>query len=214
LTEAFLAFGRFLYEFTLTYGVIGLACGAYLESLGIPTAAAVIDLTAGLLIINERTTFLKAVIVSDFGLVMGSLTSFYLGRAGSSLARRIRRDETDVQERYSAAQDWLDKYGDKAVLFGQLLGPARTWISYPAGAMGMDVKKFTLYTALGGTVYCTVAITASLFLTDFIRSRWDLIEHSALTPLLLVLVLAPTALLLWRWKKLRGLRAGRSAAGE
>lgn len=37
----------------------------------------------------------------------------------------------------------------------------------------MDIKKFTLYTALGGAVYCAAIITASLFLTDFIRHRAD-----------------------------------------
>ena len=37
----------------------------------------------------------------------------------------------------------------------------------------MDIKKFTLYTALGGAVYCTIIIAASLFLTNFIRHRID-----------------------------------------
>lgn len=104
--ETFTAIGRFLYDLTLEYGVIGLAGGAFLESLGIPTASAVIDLTAGVLIINKRTTFLEALIVSDMGLTAGSLVSFYLGRLGSRVTKR------------SIARNWIEKYGDKAVLFG------------------------------------------------------------------------------------------------
>jgi membrane protein DedA with SNARE-associated domain len=194
---------RALYQFTLAYGVIGLAGGTFLESLGIPMAATVIDLTAGLLIINERTTFLEALIVSDLGLVAGSLVSFYLGRAGSSIARYIRRDESETRKRFSAAREGLNNYGDWAVLFGQLFGPARTWISYPAGAMRMDFKKFILYTALGGAAYCAVIIAFSLVFTNFVRSRLGSLKYFAATPLLLIPLLILTMFILLRFVRAR-----------
>jgi membrane protein DedA with SNARE-associated domain len=166
--------GRWLYELTLTYGVAGLGVGAFAESFGVPTAAIVIDLTAGALIAAGRTSFIKALIVADTGLVLGSLASYYVGKAGAGLVRRsgggrYRRAGS------SRAQFWIERYGDKAVLFGQLFGPARTWISYPAGAMGMDVKKFTFYTAVGGAVYCSVIITLSIYFTDIITSHSEIL---------------------------------------
>src|SRR3989337_1368107 len=157
--QVFVAIGRFLYDLTLRYGVIGLAAGAFLESFGVPTAAVVIDLTAGLLIISGRTTFIEALIVSDLGLVAGSLAAYYIGRAGAGVFEHWHRHPPDEAERRSRARRLIERYGDKAILFGQLFGPARTWISYPAGAMKMDVKKFTLYTALGGAMYCGIVIT-------------------------------------------------------
>ena len=168
-----LTLARWLYQLTLAYGVFGLAGGAFLESLGVPTAAAVIDLTAGMLILNERTTFLEAVLVANTGLVIGSLVSYFLGRTGSSLLARTRSNRRDGRQEKGAGAAWLKKHGPKAIFFAQLFGPTRTRISYPAGAMRMAIKKFTLYTALGGAVYCTIIIAASLFLTDFIRHRID-----------------------------------------
>ena len=173
--QSLVALGRVLYELTLSYGVIGLAAGAFLESFGVPTAAAVIDLTAGILIISGRTTFVEALIVSDLGLVLGSLASYYVGRAGANVFERFHRHAPDEAERRSRARQLIERYGDKSILWGQLFGPARTWISYPAGAMKMDVKKFTLYTALGGAMYCAIVITISVYATNFVRDRFDVI---------------------------------------
>lgn len=169
--EVLAALVRALSQFTLAYGVIGLAVGAFLESLGIPTASLVVDLTAGLLIINNRTTFLEAVIITDAGLVAGSLVSFYLGRGGSRLLRYFNRDNVTIEMHRFSAKNWIERYGDKAVFFGQLFGPTRTWISFPAGAMGMDVKKFVVYTALGGALYSSIVIALSWLLTSMIGDR-------------------------------------------
>ncbi len=196
------AVGRFIYDFTLEYGAFGLAVGAFLESLGIPPAAAVIDLTAGILIISGRTSFIEAVIVSDLGMVAGSLASYYLGRAGAKIVERRDRAKPEADARRSKARQWLEGYGDKAIFFGQLFGPARTWISYPAGAMGMDVKKFAFYTAAGGAVYCTIIVTISLYFTDLIRRHLETIgnffsSYGSLIPALL----AALIILVVAWRR-------------
>ena len=202
--QIFVAIGRFLYELTLRYGVIGLAAGAFLESFGIPTAAIVIDLAAGLLIISGRTTFIEAVIVSDVGLVAGSLTAYYIGRAGAGVFERWHRHPPDEAERRSRAQRLIERYGDEAILFAQLFGPARTWISYPAGAMGMNVKKFTLYTAIGGAIYCSIVITISLYFTNFIKARQKEILDQLSLPVVIGII-ATIVLLVWlrKWLKRR-----------
>jgi membrane protein DedA with SNARE-associated domain len=213
VAKILLSIGHFLYGFTLSYGVIGLAVGAFLESLGVPTGAAVIDLTAGLLIINHRASFLGALIVTLTGLVIGSLTSYYLGKAGSKVARYVRRNEKKNREHDSYGRNFIKNHGEKAVLLAQLFGPARTWISYPAGALGMDVKKFTIYTTIGGAIYCTLAIIFSLFCTSLIRSKIASAEHLATSPLVLTpLLLIPIGLLALHFIRARRSRAGEPAA--
>lgn len=184
---------HFLRTVTLTYGIFGLGAGAFLESLGIPAASAVIDLTAGFLILSGKTSFAEALIVSDLGLVLGSLTSYYLGYFGSNLYFRFSRKAV---KKNSRMRTWFQKYGDFSILFGQLFGPARTWISYPAGALGMDVFKFTLYTALGGALYLLVVIFISLHLTKLIRSRFKLILNYIHLPVFFGLVLAVIIIIL------------------
>jgi len=212
----FAAIGRFLYQFTLRYGVIGLGVGAFLESFGIPTAAAVIDLTAGLLILSGRATFLEALIVSDLGLVLGSLSAYHVGRVGASIFERWHRHPRDEAEQRSRAQRLIQRYGDKSVLFAQLFGPARTWISYPAGAMGMDIKKFTLYTAIGGGIYCGAGITLSLYLTDIVKRRFEeILSWLTTLPALIGLVLGIILLVfVRRWWRARIAQARQLGAVE
>ncbi|MDP1808654.1 MAG: DedA family protein [Actinomycetota bacterium] len=171
--QIFIAIGQFLSQLTLKYGVIGLGVGAFLESFGIPTASAVIEVTAGLLILSGRATFLQALLVSDLGLVLGSLAAYQIGRGGASFFERWHRHPRNEAEKRSRARQLIKRYGDKSIFFAQFFGPARTWISYPAGAMGMDIKKFTIYTAIGGAIYCAAIITLSVYLTDFIKSRFE-----------------------------------------
>lgn len=177
---------RALRWLTLSYGIFGLGAGAFLESLGIPAASAVIDITAGFLIISGKTTFLEALIVSDVGLVLGSLASYYLGYFGSNFYYRYRHKAI---KKSSKMRVWFQKYGDFSILFGQLFGPARTWISYPAGALGFNLVKFTIYTAMGGALYLTLAIFISLSLTKIIKKQLKLVLNYLHLPVLMGLVL-------------------------
>lgn len=177
---------NFLRSVTLSYGIFGLAIGAFLESLGIPAASAVIDLTAGILIVTGRTNFIEALLISDLGLVLGSLASYYLGFFGSNLYRKYRRK---AAKKNSKMKTWFHKYGDLSILFGQLFGPARTWISYPAGISKYNVIKFTVYTAIGGALYLATAIFISLSLTKLLQKEWKVILNYLHLPVILGLFL-------------------------
>jgi membrane protein DedA with SNARE-associated domain len=60
----------------------------------------------------------------------------------------IRKKELD------RAHEWFEQYWDRAVFVSRLLPVVRTFISYPAEIVGMDVKKFSLYTVLGSFPWC------------------------------------------------------------
>jgi membrane protein DedA with SNARE-associated domain len=89
------------------------------------------------------------------GCLAGSLIAYYIGLwGGRPLLERygkyvlIRKRELDL------ADNWFDKYGDRAVFVSRLLPVVRTYISFPAGIVKMDVKKFSLYTVLGSLPWC------------------------------------------------------------
>ena len=205
MLSIFSRIGSLIYQFTLNYGVIGLGVGTFFESLGVPTAAIVIELAAGLLIISGRATFLSALIISTAGLTLGSLASYYIGYLGSQAFSRFRPKAVD-EVRHSKARVFLMRYGEISILFAQLFGPARTWISLPAGAMKLDVKRFTLYTAVGGALYCSAAIGISLFLTRIIKTEVKKLLNFISLPGLVGLVLGIVALfILWRYLRSRRL---------
>lgn len=171
------AIGAFFGGLVARYGVFGLAIGMFAESLGIPTASVVLELTAGPMILAGKTTFLEAVVFATFGLTLGSLVSYYAGYFGVDLGKKVfRRGAKTIQEQESGAKVFIRRYGDVGILFAQLFGPARTWISVPAGILKMDVRKFTLYTAIGGALYCSFAIGLSVALTGTFRALYLKLE--------------------------------------
>ncbi len=174
----------FFGELVLKYGVLGLAIGMFAESLGIPTASVVLELTAGPLILAGKTSYFEAVLFATLGLTLGSVVSYYLGFFSADLGRKImNKGGEKVKKQQTSAQRFIRKYGDIGILFAQLFGPARTWISVPAGAMKLDIRKFVIYTAIGGAIYCSFAIGVSVALTGVLRALYLKLQAQLNSPI-------------------------------
>ena len=184
MNKTLTAITAFFGGLVLKYGVLGLAIGMFAESLGVPTASVVLELTAGPLIYAGKTTFIEAVIFATIGLTLGSIVSYYLGYFGADLGKKIlNKGGEKVKKRQTKAQKFIRKYGDIGILFAQLFGPARTWISVPAGALKLDIRKFVLYTAIGGAIYCSFAIGVSVALTGVFKAFYEALVGQLNSPL-------------------------------
>ena len=89
------------------------------------------------------------------GCLAGSLIAYGIGAyGGRPLLERygkyvlIRKSELDRGE------EWFAKHGESAVFISRLLPVVRSAISYPAGIVRMDIKRFSLYTVLGSLPFC------------------------------------------------------------
>lgn len=182
---------------TLKYGVIGLGLGMFFESVGIPATSLVLELSAGTLIATGRTTFLGAVLISTIGLVLGSIISYGMGYYGLHFIGRFSPKVLDAA-RKSRARDLLVKHGEIAILFAQLFGTARTWISLPAGAMGIGFWRFVIYTAIGGAIYCAGAIGVSIALTSVVGRYYRIFSSYVHVPTLIGFVISIILYVLWR----------------
>ena len=163
--------GEYLFNILSRYGVYGLGIGTFLESIGIPTAGLVLQLGSGALIISGNTTFLIALTISTIGLTLGSIASYYLGYFGIEVFHRFHPKKSKRSR--SKLKDFLVRHGDLAIFLAQLFGPARTWISIPAGVMRLDIKRFVIFTFLGGLLYSAIAISLSIYATGLLRSNID-----------------------------------------
>lgn len=188
---------------TQNYGVIGLGMGMFFESLGIPFASAVVALTAGTLISAGKTTFLEALLISTAGLTLGSMVSYYIGFLGGSVGRFFSgscRRENNSNRYYK----YYTRWGELTVLIAQLFGTTRTWISLPAGAMKMRLQKFVVYTAVGGAIYCALAIGFSLALAGLlsrVTGTFTSITYLSLLLVAFATIAIFTVIILFRKKK-------------
>ena len=68
------------------------------------------------------------------------------------------------------------KYGNFSVFMGQLWGFTRTFGSFPAGAMHMNFFLFVAYTFLGGALFSSIYIAASMALTGTMGATIGLLK--------------------------------------
>jgi membrane protein DedA with SNARE-associated domain len=136
-------------------GYVGVFVGMTLESTGFPIPSEVIMPFAGYVVWEGGLTLIGIALVGTLGCLAGSLIAYGIGLwGGRPLLERygkyvlIRKRELDQAER------WFEKFGESAVFIGRLLPIIRTFISFPAGIVRMDVKKFSLFTVLGSLPWC------------------------------------------------------------
>lgn len=147
--------GHFVIAIIRQLGYAGIFVGMTMESIGLLIPCEAVMPFAGYVAWEGRLTFIGVALAGTLGGLVGSLIAYYIGLwGGRPLLERygkyvlIRKSELD------RAHTWFGKYGDSAVFISRLLPVVRTFISYPAGIVRMDVKKFSLYTFLGQFLFC------------------------------------------------------------
>ena len=137
----------------LGYG--GVFIGMTLESTGLPLPSEIIMAFAGYVVWEGHLTLLGITLAGTLGCLTGSLIAYGIGAyGGRPLLERygkyvlIRKNELDRGEQ------WFAKHGESAVFISRLLPVVRTYISFPAGIVRMDLRKFSVYTFLGSLPFC------------------------------------------------------------
>jgi membrane protein DedA with SNARE-associated domain len=110
---------------------------------------------AGYVVWEGQLTLLGITLAGTLGCLTGSLIAYGIGAyGGRPLLERygkyvlIRKNELDRGEQ------WFAKHGESAVFISRLLPVVRTYISFPAGIVRMDLRKFSVYTFLGSLPFC------------------------------------------------------------
>ena len=147
--------GNFIITVIEQLGYAGVFVGMTLESIGFPLPSEIIMPFAGYVVWEGRLTLLGVTLAGTLGCLAGSLIAYGIGAyGGRPLLERygkyvlIRKSELDRAER------WFETHGEAAVFISRLLPVVRTFISYPAGIVRMDVKRFSVYTVLGSLPFC------------------------------------------------------------
>lgn len=171
------ALATFLTGFISTYGYLAVFAFMTAESCLIPIPSEVTMTFAGFLSGLGIMNIWTAIFVGAFGNLIGSLLAFWLGRKmGEEWIRKAIRKwgkwllihESD----FDKALAWFKKYGQGITFGSRLLPIIRTFISLPAGILGMDVKLFGLLTFIGSFIWSGVLAFVGLKLGQ----NWSAVE--------------------------------------
>lgn len=168
-----------------SFGYIGIFIATSLEYGCFPVSSEVLLPFIGFFVFGGEMSLFGAVMASTAGGVAGSLFCYCLGRFGRKfIERTLCKKFGSLKKGLDAAGGIFEKYGSRSVLFARVFPIVRTYISFPAGLMGMNIYAFILYTALGALAWNTMLISAGYFLGGY----GSLIRGNILFYVIMVLV--------------------------
>ncbi|WP_350000880.1 DedA family protein [Pseudarthrobacter sp. WHRI 8279] len=136
-------------------GEWGVGAFTLAETVVPPIPSEVILPLAGYLAKQGSLQLILVFITSTLGAYLGALFLYWLG-AKLGLQRSIRglsRLPLVDQEDFEKAAGWFRRHGRSSIFFGRLLPGVRSLISLPAGASGMPLATFSVYTLAGSGLW-------------------------------------------------------------
>jgi membrane protein DedA with SNARE-associated domain len=139
-------------------GYVGIAGLVAVENLIPPIPSEVVLPLAGFFVSRGDFVLWAVILAATVGSVVGAWALYGIGAAVGrerlygfvdAYGTYLMVGESDLDTSFA----WWERHGDEAVFFGRLVPLVRSLISVPAGLAGMDLGRFTLYTALGSGLW-------------------------------------------------------------
>jgi len=151
----------FLHNLLNTIGWGGVVGIMILESAKIPIPSEVTMPLAGWMLTRSIVQAIwQGGLFGALGCTLGSLLSYALGALGGRpLLHRYGKYILVHEEDLVKADRWFARWGDWAAFISRLLPIVRTFISFPAGVVKVNLARFTLFTFTGSFLWCAALAT-------------------------------------------------------
>jgi membrane protein DedA with SNARE-associated domain len=174
LTEALAWIARTAILVISTLGYAGVFALMAAESMIIPIPAELVMPFAGFLAARGDFSLWFVFLASSLGSLTGSLLSYWMGRAGGNrlvlhFGKYLLLDPSDLKR----AEAYFERRGEGTIFIGRLIPVVRHLISIPAGIGRMNLKKFSLYTLAGASLWNMVLAVLGYILGQ----NWSRIRH-------------------------------------
>ena len=128
---------------------------------------------AGLCVHLGHMDFTITLAVATIAAIIGSLIDYYIGLKGVQILTKYRILGRAIfsENQIKVAANYFTRYGSIMVFVGRLIPVVRTLISFPAGAVKMNLTKFIAYTTAGCILWNGLLISAGYYL----GSKWQVV---------------------------------------
>ena len=154
-------------------GYLGIFVTMAMESAALPIPSEIVMPFAGFIASQGHLDFWAIVIAGTLGNLVGSILLYYVGlKGGRPVLMRYGKYILVSEREIKIAEEWFRKFGSKVIFFSRMLPIVRTFVSLPAGAAKMDIKKFSFYTLVGSLPW-NIALT---YIGFVLGENWQQIE--------------------------------------
>jgi membrane protein DedA with SNARE-associated domain len=140
-------------------GVWGIFIMTFLESTFMPIPSEITMIPAGYLVQQGKMDLVSVLLASIVGTIGGAYFNYWIARRyGRGLFLRYGKYFMMTPEKLVKLESFFEKHGAISTFIGRLIPGIRHYISFPAGLAKMDLKKFIIYTGLGGAIWMSVLL--------------------------------------------------------
>ncbi len=128
-----------------------------LESSVIPIPSELVMPPAGYLAQQGQMNMAIAILCGTAGSLIGAYVNYFAAHyLGRPLILKYGKYVWITEEKFSRVEGFFKDHGEISTFIARLLPVVRHLISLPAGLVGMNHLKFSLYTVLGAGIWVTV----------------------------------------------------------
>jgi undecaprenyl-diphosphatase len=179
------------------WGYLVIFLGATLESaafLGFLIPGETLVVVAGMLASLGILDVFDLIVVVAAGAILGDNVSYHLGRRLGhpwlvQYGGRVGLDHA----RLARVDEFYDRHGGAAVVFGRFIGFLRALVPFVAGAAHMPYPRFLCYNAFAAAVW---AMSIVLF-GYFVGNSWSIVAHWTGRAGIVVAIVSGVIGLLW-----------------
>ena len=144
-------------HFVREAGLPGIFALMAISSACIPIPSEVVMLFAGFAVADpgqsashHHLTMVGIVLAGLLGTMLGSWVTYAVGRGGRLELFERHGDKLHMGPAQIARGDeWFQRHGEMAVLFGRVIPVVRAFVSLPAGIAKMPLGRFTVFSLIG-----------------------------------------------------------------
>ncbi|MEK7822977.1 MAG: DedA family protein [Nitrospirota bacterium] len=180
-----------------TSGYLGVFLLMAAESTMVPLPSELVMPFAGYLAYTGKFNFVYVIFISGLGTVFGSLVSYYIGEYGGEpflekYGKYLLINKKDLEWTHK----WFTNHGEKTIFISRFIPVVRHLISIPAGIAEMNIKRFTIFTFLGGFLWNTFLA----YLGYLLGQNWTLVHHytKPLSYVVVVLLIAGVVFFMYK----------------
>lgn len=194
---------NWLVHFVHEFGYIGIFVMAFLESTFVPIPSEVTMVPAGYLVQQGHMSFGIVFVVSTLGALGGSLANYFIAyHFGRKFLYRYGKYMFLPHDKMKKLDKYFASHGDISTFTGRLIPGVRHVISFPAGLAHMDLKKFCVYTTVGGGLWMLTLILVGYLIGD----NPDLV-HAYMPYITAIFLTAVVIMVVWYVRRNRKVKA-------
>jgi len=154
-------------DLTLDWGYLGIFLLMSIESSFIPFPSEIVLIPAGYLVATGDMNFTFIMGSALSGSMVGAFTNYYLAFfLGRKFLNKYGKYFFISEKSLNKMDNYFEKHGAISIFIGRLIPGIRQLISIPAGLAKMKLIKFSIYTALGATIWALILVLLGYFIGE------------------------------------------------